>query len=129
MINNHRFYDTYVWRSLRAHVLNIEPLCRHCAAKGQTTAATQVDHIKPIEEGGSLKALDNLQPLCDTCHSRKTRKENEQEKAITQTLGYKDAVVTEKEVTKQGKKGKRSDKPNISDISNDDEGGGNIFIP
>ncbi|MCB0080444.1 MAG: HNH endonuclease [Caldilineaceae bacterium] len=51
--------------------LRREPLCRHCRERGQTTAATEVDHIKARRDGGS-DAFDNLQSLCKSCHSRKT---------------------------------------------------------
>ena len=38
---------------------------------------TEVDHIKPISEGGEMYALDNLQTLCrNPCHREKTRSEN-----------------------------------------------------
>jgi 5-methylcytosine-specific restriction endonuclease McrA len=33
-----------------------------------------VDHIKPLEEGGT-DAAENLQTLCESCHGRKTRAE------------------------------------------------------
>jgi 5-methylcytosine-specific restriction protein A len=34
--------------------------------------AVEVDHIVPIREGGARLDANNLQPLCHTCHSRKT---------------------------------------------------------
>ena len=36
--------------------------------------ATEVDHIVPKSAGGT-DAMDNLQALCKSCHSRKTAKE------------------------------------------------------
>src|SRR5574343_544961 len=61
------------WQKLRAIVLASEPLCRHCNAQGRTTAATQVDHIVPIERAPQLRLVrSNLQPLCDDCHGAKT---------------------------------------------------------
>lgn len=32
----------------------------------------QADHIVPVEAGGGLAGLDNLQTLCSPCHRRKT---------------------------------------------------------
>ena len=64
------FYSSARWIETRARVLNDEPLCRSCRA----TAATNVDHIvdrlqTPPETWCDLA---NLQPLCHSCHSRKT---------------------------------------------------------
>ncbi len=63
------------WRKLRKMFLNAHPLCAdpfgvHAAA-GEIVQATQVDHIKPKRAGGR-DSWDNLQALCDSCHSRKT---------------------------------------------------------
>ncbi len=57
------------WRRLRASVLNGEPLCRHCHARGIMTEATDVDHIN---NDASNNSAENLQGLCHECHSRKT---------------------------------------------------------
>ncbi len=51
-----------------------EPLCRACAGQGLVVAAREVDHIRPLAEGG-VHAFDNLQPLCKPCHTRKTLRE------------------------------------------------------
>jgi 5-methylcytosine-specific restriction protein A len=47
-------------------VLREEPMCRSCGG-----AASQVDHIIPLSRGGTNDRA-NLQPLCHSCHSRKT---------------------------------------------------------
>lgn len=65
------------WRKLRAMVLQRQPLCAdpfgsHAAA-GQVVMATDVDHIQPKRRGGRDR-MENLQPLCHSCHSRKTGK-------------------------------------------------------
>lgn len=59
------------WQRLRLMVLLEEPLCRECQTRGETVAATDVDHIIPKREGGKDER-SNLQALCHTCHSRKT---------------------------------------------------------
>jgi 5-methylcytosine-specific restriction protein A len=53
-------------------VLISEPLCRVCAEQGITREATDVDHIIGIEDGGEALDLDNLRPVCKSCHQRLT---------------------------------------------------------
>lgn len=60
---------TSEWDRIRAEVLKQDPYCRMC---GQV--ATDVDHIIPIRRGGTHHPL-NLQPLCRSCHNRKTRRQ------------------------------------------------------
>jgi hypothetical protein len=55
------------WQRIRASVLGTEPLCRLCLSAGRTVPATVVDHIKPLQDGGTHQQ-DNLQPLCKRCH-------------------------------------------------------------
>ena len=64
-------YQTVAWRRLRAVLLSGEPWCRAC----RTEWAAEVDHIVPISAGGGAYELSNLQPLCKSCHSRKTMSE------------------------------------------------------
>lgn len=56
------------WQKLRASVLQDEPLCRHCTARGLVVMATDVDHM----HGADDNRRESLQPLCHECHSRKT---------------------------------------------------------
>ncbi|MGA0081716.1 MAG: HNH endonuclease [Ilumatobacteraceae bacterium] len=71
-------YNTTAWRRLRAAVLREQPLCVHCTETGATTLAQMVDHIFPVRLGGDMWALDNLQPLCNKCHARKSAREQNQ---------------------------------------------------
>ena len=71
--NNKWPYCTVRWRKLRRQKLTEDPLCAHCQAIGKVTPATQVDHVRPINQGGDPWAWDNLQALCASCHSRKTK--------------------------------------------------------
>ena len=60
---------------MRRWFLARHPLCAHCLKRGFTTPATEVDHIKPLRQGGARLDQTNLQSLCKPCHSRKTRQE------------------------------------------------------
>lgn len=67
----HAVYRSTRWAWLRRVKLGKQPLCVECG-----DAATDVDHIQPITQGGAVWALDNLQSMCKSCHGRKTRREN-----------------------------------------------------
>ena len=69
-----RMYSQQWWRRLRQMVLRRELWCRMCRAEGRFTEATEVDHIVPVSQEGTNE-LDNLQPLCKSCHSRKTARD------------------------------------------------------
>jgi len=49
-----------------------EPICRRCRRE----PSAEVDHIIPLSLGGERLDRANLQPLCKTCHSRKTATED-----------------------------------------------------
>lgn len=59
---------------IRQSFLRANPLCVHCAGKGIVRAATQVDHIIPLHQGGT-ETSDNRQGLCNECHEVKTLRE------------------------------------------------------
>ena len=58
------------WRRVRREVLDRDGWrCRSC---GKAAGRFEVDHVKPVVDGGAAYALDNLQPLCRPCHFRKS---------------------------------------------------------
>ena len=70
-----KVYRSRRWRRLRDMFIRSHPLCEHCKAKGITTRAQHVDHIRAIQDGGDPYAWDNLQSLCISCHTGKTNRE------------------------------------------------------
>lgn len=58
----------------RRRLLEREPLCRMCLSKGTVRQAVVADHIVALVNGGS-DTEDNLQPLCQSCHDEKTRRD------------------------------------------------------
>jgi len=59
----------------RERRLRDEPLCRHCKSAGLVRIATVVDHITPLDKGGTDDD-DNVQSLCEPCHRIKTATED-----------------------------------------------------
>lgn len=59
------------WQRKRESVLlGSDCMCALC----KVAAATEVDHITPLEQGGSNDE-SNLQALCHDCHAAKTKQE------------------------------------------------------
>ncbi len=72
-----RLIHTRRWLTLRRHKLTAQPLCELCKEQGRTEAATEVHHIKPVEDGLSFREKEtlmfdphNLMSLCHACHVR-----------------------------------------------------------
>ena len=63
------------WRRLRTRKLALNPWCEcpECAGSSNPRVATVVDHIEPVNQGGSMWAWSNLRSMSWSCHSRKTR--------------------------------------------------------
>jgi 5-methylcytosine-specific restriction endonuclease McrA len=56
------------WRRLRAAFIKANPLC---ATPGCGRPSSHADHVVPRSRGGQ-DVWSNLQPLCPSCHARKT---------------------------------------------------------
>lgn len=68
----HDLYQSARWRNFRKEFLKAHPYCYICGGK-----AVIADHIRPHR--GDLNLFydeTNIQPLCQSCHSRKTLQEN-----------------------------------------------------
>lgn len=64
----------YKLQQLRARLLRDNPLCVMCAKQGRVTAATELDHIVAMTNGGDARPDDDgYQGLCKSCHDDKTR--------------------------------------------------------
>lgn len=79
-----RGYDVK-WRRIRAMFLRHNPVCLHCSRP-----AEEVDHIIPLAQNGTNK-WDNLQPLCKSCHSKKTGRDKRAKSVNTQAKSAKNA--------------------------------------
>lgn len=67
-----RIYSTKQWQQVRKIYLNLHPICEVCQKLDRITPASQVDHVKAIEDGGAAFDLANCMALCQRHHSRKT---------------------------------------------------------
>lgn len=68
----HSLYESARWRAIRRDFLKKYPRCFICGKK-----ATIADHIVPHR--GNIELFydeNNLQPMCWSCHSAKTLREN-----------------------------------------------------
>lgn len=78
--SNHRTRTRGVPRKLRSAVMRRAR--GQCEKRGPncTLAATQVDHVIPVSEGGD-DSLTNLEATCDNCHKPKTQAEAQRARA------------------------------------------------
>lgn len=73
---NERGYN-YRWQKASRQYLIMNPLCRGCEEQGRVVAAKVVDHITPHRDDKALFwDVKNWQPLCFSCHGRKTATED-----------------------------------------------------
>ena len=73
MSRNHDRLNRRRWEQVRRGVLDAARWrCEVCGRYGN-----QVDHIRPLHQGGNAWTPANLQVLCRTHHIAKTRRENE----------------------------------------------------
>lgn len=70
-----KLIHTVKWLRLRRDTLTAHPLCQRCETEGRITPATEVHHIRPVEEAITMADkmqrmydVHNLQALCHDCH-------------------------------------------------------------
>ena len=70
-----KLINTGRWLRLRRDVLTAHPLCQQCEKEGRVEAATEVHHVRPVEEAVTLSEKrqrmydpSNLRALCHDCH-------------------------------------------------------------
>ena len=62
------------WKTIREKILIRDDYrCVKCGRPGRL----EVDHVKPVNQGGSYDDPKNLQTLCRECHISKTKTERE----------------------------------------------------
>lgn len=66
---------TAKWLRLRRDVLTLHPICQRCETEGRITPATEVHHIRPVEEAFTktervqrMYDPHNVRALCHECH-------------------------------------------------------------
>jgi len=87
---NSRGYN-YKWQKARKAYLIANPLCVSCEAKNILTEATVVDHIVPHK--GNMRLFwdqSNWQPLCKSCHDKKTFSQDIDRPAKKNNYNHKD---------------------------------------
>lgn len=74
-----RGYDE-AWYRLQAQHLLENPWCVHCLARKIVRKAQCVDHIIPFTSRADPRRLDpaNCQSLCNSCHGKKTVRDQRQ---------------------------------------------------
>ncbi|RKD26828.1 hypothetical protein BEP19_15930 [Ammoniphilus oxalaticus] len=78
-----KFYNSAEWRRLRQHILSVyNHLCVSDAhGELEPVPADVVDHIVPVTADWSLRLTpSNCQPLCHSCHNKKTARDKEKYK-------------------------------------------------
>ena len=73
-----KFYNSARWRKLRAEFIARHPLCQRCEAKGETTLAKVVHHVKERLNFPALAyTWSNLEAVCNKCHTVGHKKRRE----------------------------------------------------
>lgn len=73
--DNHKIYNSRIWRNLRISYLMENPLCEECLKNNKVVGAIDVHHKIPISRGKNLEEkriigydYNNLKSLCKDCH-------------------------------------------------------------
>lgn len=69
------FANSPLWRKTSKAHLRANPLCAYCEQAGRIRAATLVDHLLAIADGGAKFDPANFRSCCEDCHAEKTAAE------------------------------------------------------
>lgn len=69
---NRNVYNTRQWKAIARKHKAMYPLCVECEAQGVITPSEVTDHIVPINQGGAVWSMDNMQSLCYRHHAKKS---------------------------------------------------------
>lgn len=72
---NKKTYGSWKWRKFSKEYKERNPLCVKCKEVGITSATEVTDHIERVNLGGDVYDERNLQPLCKSCHNKKSGRE------------------------------------------------------
>lgn len=73
--NKHRTLTGRPWRRLRDKIMRRDGFMCQCEkCKGEKLIAHEVDHIKPLSQGGTDEP-DNLRAMHKDCHAEKSKAE------------------------------------------------------
>ena len=73
MSRQHARLNRRRWERVRRAVLDRDRWrCQKCGRAGRL----EIDHVVPLDAGGAVYDMDNLQALCRGCHIDKTAGEN-----------------------------------------------------
>ena len=76
-----------IWAMVRLKALDRDSwACVTCGRKGRL----EVDHKTPLEDGGEMYMLTNLQCLCRGCHIVKTKLENQRRQVKPEVQAWLD---------------------------------------
>jgi HNH endonuclease len=78
-------HHTARWRKIARHQLEIEPLCRMCAAEGKVTPARIADHVEPHHDDPLKFWRGAIQSVCPNCHE--SRKKFQENRGYDRTIG------------------------------------------
>ena len=84
----------YKWQKMRNDYIRLNPLCVVCMENGIVEKADVVDHILPLQYGGDLFSLDDIQSLCNKCHIDKSSVEGREEAKATSAVRVSQELLT-----------------------------------
>jgi 5-methylcytosine-specific restriction endonuclease McrA len=74
---NKKVYQSSRWHSFSLSFRKANRLCVECLKEGKTVLSQCADHIIPIQQGGPIWDESNMQALCLSHHSKKTKEEQQ----------------------------------------------------